>query len=86
VEDRRKNLARPRASATNKPTIREYLLVLHGRRWDVQRNNVFTGAFAYELDVAIGLATAEAKRDTAYGMYALVCVDELDGICRHVWP
>ena len=86
MEDRRKNPARKGSSSPIRPPIREYHVVPNGRRWDVHRLNAFIGAFAYDRDTAIGMATAEAKRDTAYGMYAVVSVEEMDGTCRHVWP
>lgn len=56
------------------------------QRWNVERDDAFTGQFAYEVNTAIGLATAAAMRDTHSGADASVCVQELNGHCRHVWP
>ena len=66
--------------------VRAYHVVPSGRRWDVERDHTFTGAFAFDVNVAIGLATAEAQRDQHNGLDATVCVEEHDGHCRHLWP
>ncbi len=47
----------------------------NGRRWDVERDHTFTESFAYEVHTAIGLATAEAQRDTQNGLDATACVE-----------
>jgi hypothetical protein len=86
MTDRRKNPARKKANPSGKPIVREYRVVPNGKRWDVERDHVFTGSFAYEVHTAIGLATAEAQRDVHIGIEAVVCVEEGDGKCRHVWP
>lgn len=41
--------------------------------------------FAYDLEKAIGLATYEAKRDSAFGIHAVVSVEQADGTIRQVW-
>ena len=85
MAERRKNPAR-RKTPPGKTIVREYHVVPNGRRWDVERDRAFTGMFAYEVNTAIGLATAEAQRDGHNGLAATVCVEEKDGTCRHVWP
>jgi hypothetical protein len=57
-----------------------------GRRWNVERDDAFTGQFAYEVNTAIGLATAAAQRDQHNGLEVTVCVQQSDGRCQHVWP
>jgi hypothetical protein len=64
----------------------EYQVVLNGQRWDVERDDAFTGSFAYDVNTAIGLATAAALRDKHNGFDVSVCVQHQDGSCRHVWP
>lgn len=64
----------------------EYHVVPNGQRWDVERDNAFTGQFAYEVNTAIGLSIAAAMRDQHNGAEASVCVQEPNGHCRHVWP
>ena len=86
MEDRRKNPARKSSSIPITPIIREYFVVLNGRRWDVLCLNAFIGAFAYDQNKAIEMATAEAKKDTAFGMYAVVSVEDENGKIRSVWP
>jgi hypothetical protein len=84
--DRRKNPARKKGNVSGEAVVREYHVVPNGKRWDVERDHSFTGAFAYEVNTAIGLATGEAQRDVHNGIDAVVCVEEADGTCRHVWP
>ena len=84
--DRRKNPARKKCNPSSKAIVREYRVVPNGKRWDVERDGAFTGSIAYEVHTAIGLATAEAQRDVHNGTDAVVCVEEKDGKCRHVWP
>jgi hypothetical protein len=67
-------------------TVVEFHVVPNGKRWDVERDDAFTGQFAYEVNTAIGLATAAAQRDCHNGADASVCVQEPDGHCRHIWP
>jgi hypothetical protein len=38
------------------------------------------------VNTAIGLATAAAQRDHHNGLDAIVCVQQSDGHCQHVWP
>lgn len=64
----------------------EFHVVPNGDRWDVERDDTFTGAFSYNVHVAIGLAVAAAQRDYHNGEDVMVCVQELDGCCRKVWP
>jgi hypothetical protein len=64
----------------------EFHVVPNGKRWDVERYYAFTGQFAYEVNTAIGLATAAALRDQHNGAKAPVCVQEPNGHCRLVWP
>jgi hypothetical protein len=84
--DRRKNPSRKKTATAGKTIVREYHVVPNGKRWDIERDHVFTGSFAYEVHTAIGLATTEAQRDTHSGLDATVCVEEKDGTGRHVWP
>ena len=65
---------------------REYHVVPDGERWNVERDDAFTGEFAYDVNVAIGLATASALRDKHNGLDVSVCVQHQDGSCRRVWP
>lgn len=61
-------------------------VVPNGQRWEIERNDTFTGSFAYDVDVAVGLAIADAQRDRHNGLTASVCVQQPNGSCRHVWP
>jgi hypothetical protein len=87
--ERRKNPARRKSTlipdtAKIKPV--EYDVVPNGARWDVDRERSFTGAFAYEVNTAIGLATAAAQREQQTGVPAMVSVQQADGTFRKVWP
>jgi hypothetical protein len=64
----------------------DYHVVPNGSRWDIERDATFTGAFAYEVNTAIGLATSAALRDRHNGLDASVCVQQANGSCKHVWP
>jgi hypothetical protein len=64
----------------------EYHVVPNGKRWDVERDDTFTGSFAYDVHTAVGLATAAAQRDQHNGIDVMVCVQQQDGSCRKVWP
>jgi hypothetical protein len=64
----------------------DYHVVPNGSRWDIERDTTFTGAFAYEVNTAIGLATSAALRDRHNGLDASVCVQQANGSCKHVWP
>ena len=64
----------------------EYHVVPNGQRWDVERDDMFIGSFAYDVHTAIGLATAAAQRDHHNGTEVMVCVQQQDGSCRKVWP
>lgn len=78
--------APPRTAPTRKAAAVEYHIVPNGRRWDVERDDTFTGSFAYDMNVAIGVAIADAQRDRHNGESVSVCVQQPDGSCRHVWP
>jgi hypothetical protein len=54
--------ARRKGNVQRVPLV-EYHVVPNGKRWDVERDDAFTGSFAYEVHTAIGLATAAAQRD-----------------------
>jgi hypothetical protein len=69
-----------------KATMREYQVVANGARWDVERDDTFFGAFAYDIHTAIGLAISEAQRDKHNGVLATVCAEQPDGNCKHYWP
>ena len=84
--DRRKNPARSKDRRVSKRVTREYRVVPHGERWDVERDGKATRSFAYDVNTAIGLATAEAQRDVRSGADASVRVEENDGTSRQVWP
>jgi hypothetical protein len=86
--ERRKNPARKRASGDTvpRPALVEYHVVQDGKRWNVERDATYTGSFAYEVNTAIGLATSAALRDRHNGFDASVCVQQANGLCRHVWP
>lgn len=79
--------AKRKRASSKKPSV-EYHVVPEdgGRRWNVERDDTFTGSFAYEVNTAIGLAIASAQREHYSGMEASVCVQHSDGSCRHVWP
>jgi hypothetical protein len=64
----------------------EYHVVPNGSRFDVERDDTFTGSFAYEINMAIGLAISAAQRDQHNGNDVMVCVQQPDGHCRKVWP
>jgi len=64
----------------------EYHIIPDGERWHVERDDAYTGSFAYDVNTAIGLATAAALRDKHNGLDVSVCVQQVDGSCRHVWP
>ena len=78
---------RPTGNGTQQtfPLI-EYHVIPHGEHCDIERDDAFTGAFAYDLDIAIGLAIAAAARDHHNGDDVMVCVQQKDGHCRKVWP
>jgi hypothetical protein len=84
-QERRKNPARRRGTVA-KISVREYQVVPHAERWEVERDGAFTGAFAHDMQTAIGLAMSEAQRDKHNGIEATVCLQASDGSCRHVWP
>jgi hypothetical protein len=48
--------------------------------------DAFIGSFAYDVNTAIGLATAAAHRDRHNGLDVMVCVQQPDGHCQKVWP
>ena len=64
----------------------EYHVVPNGQRWDVERDDVFMGSFAYDVHTAVGLAIAAAQRDQHNGMDVMVCIQQPDEHCRKVWP
>jgi hypothetical protein len=66
--------------------LTEYHVVPTGQRWDVERDDMFTGSFAYDVDTAIGLAIGAAQRDQHNGLDVMVCVQQLDGSRQKVWP
>ncbi|HUS10955.1 MAG TPA: hypothetical protein VMZ30_10850 [Pyrinomonadaceae bacterium] len=78
---------RPTGNGTEQriPVV-EFHVVPNGDRWDIERDDTFTGTFAYSVHVAIGLAVAAAQNDYHNGEDVMVCVQELDGHCRKVWP
>jgi hypothetical protein len=84
--DRRKNPARKKGNPSGKAVVREYRVVPNGTRWDIERDGAFKGSFAHDVHTAIGIATAEAQRDVRGGLDAVVCMEEKDGTCRHIWP
>jgi len=67
-------------------TVMEYHIGPHGLRWDGERGAAFTGSFAYDMDVAIGAAIADAQHDQHNGLKVSICIQQIDGSCRHVWP
>ena len=81
-----KKSARRITGTVQRVPLVEYHVVPNGKRWDVERDDMFTGSFAYEVNTAIGLATAAAQRDQHNGMSVMVCVQHADGSCRKVWP
>jgi len=77
----------PRSTGTvSRMALVEYHVVPNGRRWDVERDDAFTGSFSFDVHTAIGLATAAAQRDLNNGVDVMVCVQEPSGHCRKVWP
>jgi hypothetical protein len=72
--------------AVKRIPLTEYHVVPNGQRWDVERDDAFIGSFAYDVNTAIGLATAAAQRDQHNGLDVMVCVQQPDGSCRKVWP
>jgi hypothetical protein len=75
-----------RKLAVKRLTLVEYHIVPNGRRWDVERDDAFTGVFSYDVHTAIGIATASAQQDQHNGLAVMVCVQQPDGHCRKVWP
>jgi len=61
----------------------EYHVVPHAGRWEIERDDAFTGRFAHEAGTAVSLAIAAAEREPGD---AIVCIQEADGTCRHLWP
>lgn len=84
--DRRKNPARNKDRRASDSPKREYRVVPHGERWDVECDGKATGSFAHDVNSAIAMATAQAQQDVRSGTPASVCVEEKDGISRQVWP
>ena len=77
----------PRSTGSvSRMALVEYHVVPNGRRWDVERDDAFTGSFSFDVHTAIGLATAAAQRDQNNGVDVMVCVQEPSGHCRKVWP
>ncbi len=68
--------------AKGRPVV-EFHVVPHGGRWEVVRDDAFTGRFAHEATTAIHLAIAAAQCEAGG---AIVCIQESDGTCRHIWP
>ena len=67
-------------------TLVEFHIVPNGKRWDVERDDSFTGSFAYEVNTAVGLAISAAHRVHDEGVDVMVCIQEPNGECRKVWP
>jgi hypothetical protein len=69
------------------PPDREYLVTWNPTRrsWDVMRDKVPTGGFAYDKDTAIGLAIREAQGDHANGLSAVVRSSLQDGKTKVEW-
>jgi hypothetical protein len=84
--DRRKNPARNKDRRASKTRKREYRIVPHGERWNVECDGKATGWFAEDVNSAIGLATAHAERDFRNGISASVSVEEQEWTNRQVWP
>lgn len=63
----------------------EYHVVPDGQR-RVERNDAFTGQFAYVVNAAFGFATAAPMCAQRSGTEASVCVQQQDGNCQHVRP
>jgi hypothetical protein len=61
----------------------EFHVIPHRGRWEIARDDAFTGQFAHEAGAAIHLAIAAAQREAAA---AVVCLQAPDGTCRHIWP
>jgi hypothetical protein len=57
----------------------EYHVVPDRERWDVERDDTFTGSFAYDVHTAVGLATYAAQRHQHKGLDVMVCTPEPDG-------
>lgn len=81
-----REVANSRLDNERENSVIEFHVVPQGDRWDVERDDMFTGSFAHNVHVAIGLAVAAAQRDYHNGEEVMVCVHELDGHCRKVWP
>lgn len=83
---KKKTVTARRTGTVKRLPLTEYHVVPNGKRWDVERDDAFTGSFAYDVNTAIGLAIAGAQRDQHNGLEVMVCVQESDGRCRKVWP
>ena len=64
---------------------REYHISYDGRRWNIESDEGRTGAFAFDQNVAIGLAIRVAQHDYADGLDVIVCVEQPDGSFRQAW-
>jgi hypothetical protein len=87
--ERRNNPARKKSAGRRtapKQVMIEYHVVPNGNRWDVERDGTFTGAFAHEVNTAIGIATAAAQSEQPDGVSVIVSVQQADGSFRRVWP
>ena len=63
-----------RDKGSPKIEVVEYYVVPNGQRWDVERDDTFTGSFAYDKYTAIGLATTGAQRDQHNEREVMVCI------------
>jgi hypothetical protein len=75
----RKNTARQKKDRGTNSDAREYLVICNGARWDVQIGGKATGSFVGTVDAAVGLAAADAQRDSHKGLEASVRVEEQGG-------
>ena len=84
--DRRKNPTRNKDRRETNLRKRDYRVVPHDQRWNVECDGKATGMFADDANSAIRLAIAQGERDFRNGMSASVSFEERDGTSRQVWP
>lgn len=74
-EQSRSTTMRPTGNGTFQAvSLVDYHVVPHDERWDVERDDTFTGQFSRDVNVAIGLAIASARQE---GEGATVCLQQL---------
>jgi len=82
----RRTSVHPEENLSSNGRPANYHITPNGERWDILRNGVFIGTIPHNMGAAIEHAITAAQRDHQVGIDADVCIEELSGHCRHVWP